>query len=48
MKEETSTNIWENEQIVAEIWTLGGAISEEQLAWRALLSLPPFWKASVN
>jgi hypothetical protein len=31
----------EYEQIVTEIQTLGDAISEKQLAWGALLSLPP-------
>jgi hypothetical protein len=33
-------HLGEYEQIVTEIQTLGGAISEEQLAWEALLSFP--------
>ncbi|CAF2066948.1 unnamed protein product, partial [Rotaria magnacalcarata] len=38
----------EYEQILGEIRTLGGQISEEQLAWGALLSLPQSWKPTVN
>lgn len=38
----------EYDQIINEIRTLGGTLSEDQLAWGALLSLPSSWKASIN
>jgi hypothetical protein len=38
----------EYDQIMAEIHTLGGTISEDQLVWKALLSLPASWKSSVS
>ena len=38
----------EYEQIISEINTLGGGLSENQIAWGALLPLPASWKACVN
>ena len=38
----------EYEQIISEINTLGGGLSENQIAWGVLLPLPASWKACVN